>query len=333
MTPEPKDWSEPSVHRGEQAPASPQFSIVVPCFGLGIEAHDAVKSALSQTIDEVEVIVVDDGSSTPVAHCLQPFLQHIVLVRQDNGGLSHARNTGIALARGRFIVLLDGDDLLLPAHCAACLRLFESDPACMVAAPDAWVFGEGQPDGKRLSERYSRSMPISLESFLTVRTLVPAWCTFRREALRRVDGPYDTTFRCAEDFRLNAQLLIDGVEFRFLPQVTYRYRKRAGSLSLADPVALIAAVLQAIEKLQIENASNTEASRLLRQAHARYSADLHFRRFRKALLGRAYLDAAHHARAVRVEHLQPGARRWKFMAARVVAALLARARSRPPASR
>ena len=326
----PKNWSEPAVHRGEQTPAAPLFSIIVPCFELGVEAHDAVESALSQTFQSVEVIVVDDGSSTPVAHHLQPFLQRIVLVRQQNGGISSARNTGIALARGRFIVLLDGDDLLLPAHCAACLQLFESDPTCAAAAPDAWIFGEGRPEGTKLSELYPRSLPITLEGFLTGKTLVPGWCTFKREVFDRVSGPYDVAFRRAEDFRLNTQLLIDGVKFSFLPEVTYRYRKRAGSLSFDNPIPLVTAVVEVIEKLQIENASNPDVLRLLRRAHERYSTDLHFHHFRKALLARAYADAARHARAVRTKYLQPSARRWKFMAARIVAMLLARTQPRPP---
>lgn len=316
------------MHRGAQVPSAPSVSIIIPCYELGDLAREAVQSAIDQTIDGVEIIVVDDGSRTPVAHHLQPLLDRIVVLRQANGGLSQARNAGIALARGAVIVLLDGDDLLLPSHCAACLHLFASDPSCMVAAPDAWIFGEGQPEGLKLSDLYPRSRPVDLEGFLAGTSLVPGCCTFRREAFQSVDGPYDVEFRSAEDFRLNTQLLINKVKFCFLSEPTYRYRKRAGSLSFNNPIPLTTAVVRALEKLEAENALNVDAVRLLRQAHERYSTELNFHRFRKAMLEKSFSEAAGYACAIQAKHLVPKVRRWKFYAGWAAASVLSRVTSR-----
>lgn len=318
----PSEPQDLTVHHGAHVPAAPRFSIVIPCYNLGELVHDSIQSALNQSVRDVEVIVVDDGSEPPVIDALQSVQERIVVLRQTNGGLSSARNTGIRAARGDFIVLLDGDDALLPTHCAACLQLFDTDSACLAAAPDAWIFGEGQPPGLKLSDLYSRRSPVDLEGFLSGRSLVPAWCTFRREVFSGLSEPYDVNFRRAEDFLFNSQLLMRGVKFCFLAEPTYRYRKRAGSLSFDNPVPLTRAVIQAIEKLESEHAADQQTMRMLANAKERYFTELNFHLFREAVLAKAYREAVEHARAVRVEFLQPARRRWKFYAGRAVATAL-----------
>lgn len=86
-------------------------SVVIPSFNYGRFVGDAVESALSQTHPDLEVIVVDDGSTDETQRVLKRFGSRIRYVYQNNRGLSAARNTGIRLANGEWIALLDADDV------------------------------------------------------------------------------------------------------------------------------------------------------------------------------------------------------------------------------
>lgn len=93
----------------------PQFSIVITCYNFRNFITDAVQSALSQTHPSREVIVVDDVSADGSVAVLESFGDAIRLVKmKKNQGHSGASNVGSALARGEYIVFLDGDDVLKP---------------------------------------------------------------------------------------------------------------------------------------------------------------------------------------------------------------------------
>ena len=86
-------------------------SVVIPTFNYARFVCDAVESALGQTYPDLEVIVVDDGSTDDTQRMLKRFGSRIRYVYQNNRGLSAARNTGIRLANGEWIALLDSDDV------------------------------------------------------------------------------------------------------------------------------------------------------------------------------------------------------------------------------
>lgn len=93
------------------------ISIIIPAYNVEKYIGPCIESALSQSFRDIEVIVVNDGStdSTPVV--IQEFARsdsRVRVVNRENGGLSEARNTGLDIARGEWITFLDGDDMLLP---------------------------------------------------------------------------------------------------------------------------------------------------------------------------------------------------------------------------
>jgi len=92
-----------------------RFSIILTSHNQAKFIGNAVDSALAQTYASREVIVVDDASSDESAGILEQYKEAIQLIKlEKNVGASHARNAGIAQAKGDFLVFLDGDDLLLP---------------------------------------------------------------------------------------------------------------------------------------------------------------------------------------------------------------------------
>lgn len=96
-------------------PASaPLFSVVIATYNYGRFVARAIDSVLGQTLADYEIVVVDDGSTDDTPERLGAYAGRITSVRRENGGQASAYNDGIALARGRFVCILDADDELLP---------------------------------------------------------------------------------------------------------------------------------------------------------------------------------------------------------------------------
>ena len=91
----------------------PFVSVIIPTFNRGWILKEAVDSVLGQTYRNFELIVVDDGSTDNTAQILETYQGRITVIRQENAGVSAARNRGIRKASGRLISFLDSDDLWL----------------------------------------------------------------------------------------------------------------------------------------------------------------------------------------------------------------------------
>jgi len=84
--------------------------VIIPAFNCEQIIHHAMESVLSQTYDDFEIIVVDDGSTDNTAGIVNRYVEKVKYIRQENGGVSKARNTGIKQSNGRYIAFLDSDD-------------------------------------------------------------------------------------------------------------------------------------------------------------------------------------------------------------------------------
>ncbi|HEX6121165.1 MAG TPA: glycosyltransferase family A protein [Dongiaceae bacterium] len=102
----------------------PLVTIVIPVFNRASACAEAVTSCLAQSWCPLEIIVVNDGSSDDLGPALRQFGDAVRLLRKENGGVSSARNMGIAAARGDFIHLLDSDNLLKPEAVARKVAAF-----------------------------------------------------------------------------------------------------------------------------------------------------------------------------------------------------------------
>ena len=92
----------------------PLVSIIIPTYNCARYLPEAVNSALGQTCNSLEVIIIDDGSADETQEVLKPYSDRILYLYQANKGVSAARNRGIAMAQGEFIAFLDADDVWLP---------------------------------------------------------------------------------------------------------------------------------------------------------------------------------------------------------------------------
>ena len=108
-----------------------RFSVVMPVYNREKYLRQAVDSVLSQTFTDYELIAVDDGSTDQSPEILQSYGDRIKAIRQSNSGPEVARNTGVAVAQGEYLVMVDSDDALLPHALATydrIIREFDSPP-------------------------------------------------------------------------------------------------------------------------------------------------------------------------------------------------------------
>ena len=120
---------------------SPLISVIVPFFNAAFTINECLASVSSQTGVDFEVIAVDDGSTDDGASIAELYARsdkRFRCVRQDNSGVSVARNTGIDLAIGDYISFVDADDILLPGALGAMLKAVDEDTDLVIASHNSF---------------------------------------------------------------------------------------------------------------------------------------------------------------------------------------------------
>ncbi len=211
---------------------NPLVSIVIPAYNAAAYVREAVDSALAQTYAEKEVIVVDDGSTDGTAEVLASYRDAgaIVYVRQENKGLSAARNTGIRAAKGEFIALLDADDIFLPDKIGRQVAYLLAHPECGVCYCDIYHFYEEEPEKMRkLDYRYYSGDEV-FPNLLRMNFINPLSVVLRKSEIDRV-GVFNESYRRSEDWEYWMRLVRHGVRFEHLPEILAKYRMRKASMS------------------------------------------------------------------------------------------------------
>ena len=107
---------------------SPKVSIIIPVYNSCKYIIETLESALNQTYQNVECIVIDDGSTDNIDAVLKPYSKYITLIKKQNGGPASARNAGIKIASGKYIAFLDSDDLWRPKKLSKQIDFLEKHP-------------------------------------------------------------------------------------------------------------------------------------------------------------------------------------------------------------
>lgn len=106
----------------------PLVSVVIPAYNAERFVLQAVRSVLDQRYQPIEILLVDDGSTDQTAELVRQHAPTVQIIRQENAGVAAARNTGLRLARGELICLLDADDGWLPGKLAAQVAYMQTHP-------------------------------------------------------------------------------------------------------------------------------------------------------------------------------------------------------------
>lgn len=196
-------------------------SIIIPAYNQAHYLGHAIESALAQTHRDLEVIVVDDGSTDDTAAVAQSFADaHVRYVYQANRGLSAARNTGLRHAGGEFVSFLDSDDQFLPHKLELLLAELERHPESGLAAGQAIPVDQ---DGQPIGQVFDKGLPAEGAQWLLGNPLHVGSVLLRRAWQERV-GYFDESLRSYEDWDLWLRLARAGCPMRYVAQPVSLYR-------------------------------------------------------------------------------------------------------------
>jgi len=202
---------------------APLVTIVVPCYNYGRFLGEALDSIVRQTLRDLEIIVVDDGSTE---RNTIDFLDHLRLpnvrvVRQVNQGVSAARNNGIALAKGKYVCCLDADDLLQETYLEKCVFFLET---LNLDICYSWVKSFGAQD------EVWECGPFIIDDLLRENEVSTA-AVFKKECWSKAGG-YDTKMsKGYEDWEFWIRLASLGARGYVIPEPLFFYRKHGISLT------------------------------------------------------------------------------------------------------
>lgn len=220
--------------------SEPLVSVVVPAYDAADFIEKALQSVLNQSYRNIEVIVVDDGSTDETAEVVRAVMQsdsRVKLLQQGNGGIASARNLAIRHSHGEFIAPLDADDVWLPNN-------LENLVSCMLSAPPSvavvytWSMDIDENDRPTGQFHASNIQGYVYQTLLCHYFLANAVSVLiRRSHFDRV-GSYNPDFQRCEDWNLMARLARK-YEFRVVREFGVLYRKRSESMTHSyDSMAL-----------------------------------------------------------------------------------------------
>jgi len=213
---------------------APQVSIVIPAYNVAEFIAETLDSALAQTFQDFEIVLVNDGSpdSVKLENALQPYFDRIIYVKQKNGGTATTRNTAIFEARGEFLAFLDGDDVWYPTYLAAQIDALSTKDCDLIYA-DALLFGDLQFDSETFMTKAPSVGAVTTESLIGAKcNVLTSGTVVRREAVLQA-GLFDGNLPHVgvEDFELWFRLAKNGARLDYQREVLLKYRVRSSSLS------------------------------------------------------------------------------------------------------
>jgi len=202
--------------------SKPLLSVVIPTYNRADYIAETIESVLQQTYDNIEVIVIDDGSTDNTAQLVKPFGRKVRYVRQENAERGASRNHGLRLASGDYIAFLDSDDLWLPDKAADGIGFLEANPAVGLLCTDAFeIDGEGKERRVLRARGYSGQVTGKLlqNNFVIMPTHLA-----RRSVVRHIGGfREERELSGSEDWEMWVRLSLVA-EFAYIPEVTAKYR-------------------------------------------------------------------------------------------------------------
>jgi len=219
---------------------APLVSVVVPAYNVAGYLERALDSALTQTMTNLEILVVDDGSNDntfEVACRVATRDSRVRVLRNErNLGIGASRNRGFGAARGGWIALLDGDDMWLPQRLERMLAV--SDGADVVSDDVCVMRGSSTKDCRPVFWSYLQMRGFNLKRPRYLSLLDFAWYDLaltqpliRRSFLERYKLEYDPALRINEDFQFYLEILALKARWLQLPRGYYLYNtRRVGSV-------------------------------------------------------------------------------------------------------
>lgn len=205
-----------------------KVSVIVPVYNVETYVRKCIKSLVSQTLEDIEIIVVDDGSTDNSMEIVEEFAKEdsrIKIYHKQNGGLSDARNYGLQNAKGKYVAFLDSDDYVKPELYQKMYEKAKKEKSDMVECNFFWEYRNRA--NKKLKEDIGEKYNNQFEMMEKAR--VVAWNKlYKRELIERVGVEFPKGLRY-EDIEFFYKLIpyIENVSFVKEPMIYYVQRKES----------------------------------------------------------------------------------------------------------
>ncbi len=214
--------------------AHPLVSVIIPCFNATKYIGLAIESALNQTYKNLEIIIINDGSTDNSEEIIQHYQKldnRLIYLTQQNQGVSLTRNRGIETAKGDLIAFLDSDDAWEPENLEIKVKELISDPEVHWVFSDMYLADESFTKTEILEGVNTEDI---LDSLLLRRGEIihaPSGIVLKKECFTQTGIRFDPRATPTEDLDLCIRISAKGYQGKYVPGVLWTYRVLSGSLS------------------------------------------------------------------------------------------------------
>lgn len=206
----------------------PKVSVIIPLFNQKQYIGEAIDSVLSQTYPNIEIIVVNDGSTDNPLSVLEKYEKNIILINQQNRGLAGARNAGIRHSSGEYLQFLDADDLIFPEKIQSQVDFLENNPEFGVSYSNFRSFEFFDKDKYRPP---SIKLPGTVLDRLILGEVMAVHTFLLRKKCIEEAGLFDEGLECYEDRDFWVKIACAGVKFYCMDKVLALYRVHDASMT------------------------------------------------------------------------------------------------------
>jgi heptose III glucuronosyltransferase len=224
------------MHTRSLSSTSPRVSVVVPAYNASAFLASCLDSLVAQTLQDMEIIVVDDGSKDDTAAIATRYSRkhaNVRVISQRNAGVSSARNRGLAEARGEFVAFVDADDVVEPTMYEQLLSLAENN-RLDIAICNAWQVRDGLPEARcfpTLPDGVTRGAEWLVRQVNNRAIKHYIWCHLYRRALLVENNASFVPGLVHQDIVWTNQVMLAAKRVACVDEPLYHYRHRPGSLS------------------------------------------------------------------------------------------------------
>ena len=227
--------SMPTASFAEEAVGTkkPKVSVIIPVYKAEPWLRECMDSVINQTLKEIEIICVDDGSPDNCGKILDEYASkdnRITVIHQENKGSSTARNVGIKKAQGEYIKFVDSDDIIDLSACEICYqKAKEVDADILVHGmyrfdnENKWV--HSQPNDQIIKTKTFHLILVALGNHF-----------YKNDLLKKENIKFNPLGQIAEDQSFNMICYPKAKVIRSIPDVIYFYRKNPTSLCNSTPI-------------------------------------------------------------------------------------------------
>lgn len=228
----PYDSSKQTLSMQSQESDAPFFSIVIPAYNVQDYIKDTLQSVFHQTFSDFEIIVVEDGSTDDTAKVLTLIKDpRLRVIHQKNKGVSSARNTGFAACRGKYIAMLDSDDIWKPWHLELARQFFLAHPDVCWHSSRCEIVEKAPCDyASTLMPKNTRSSAIHFFKDKHLRYMSSSSLCIRRDAIKELPF-FPENMKYSEDTSAFFRFALTHLNYGVSHVESVFYLRRPGSVT------------------------------------------------------------------------------------------------------